>query len=139
MTGLGFSSDPDDVDPVEVAALLGHSDDAEVIAKLRAMIASPEGCLVGVFARVGDEDAEEDEEERGIKMGGPGGAGGGLGFGAIVAMGMDMLAGECNIEGKTLVGFAHAATDGSMVATVDLVVVGRGAGGRTGFLETKDQ
>ena len=38
-------------------------------------------------------------------------------------MGFDMLAGEGNVDNKTLVGFAQAATDGAMVATVDCVVV----------------
>ena len=44
-----------------------------------------------------------------------------------------MLAGDGNVDGKTLVGFARAATDAAMVATVDDVVVheahrGRGVG-----------
>ena len=38
-------------------------------------------------------------------------------------MGFDMLAGEGNVDNKTLIGFAQAATDGAMVATVDCVVV----------------
>jgi hypothetical protein len=39
----------------------------------------------------------------------------------------------CVIDGKALVGFAQAATDAAMVATVDLVVVGEDGGRRNNF------
>lgn len=121
LQGLAFSSRPEDLDPAQAAALMGRAGDAVLVAKLRAVFGSPEGCVIGAFARIaGDADSDSDADG-----GGGGGYGGGNVISAMVAMGLEMLAGECNIEGKTLVGFAQAATDAAMVATVDMVVVGK--------------
>jgi len=113
LRGLAFTSKPENIDPARAAALLGRAGDDRLARKLARMLAAKEACVIGAFARV---DADETKPP-GRNNGGDGGLAG------IWAMGFDMLAGEGNIEGKTLVGFAHAATDGAMVATVDFVVV----------------
>ena len=110
---MAFTSKPENIDPARAAALLGRAGDDRLARKLARMLAAKEACVVGAFARV---DADETKRP-GRNNGGDGGLAG------IWAMGFDMLAGEGNVEGKTLVGFAHAATDGAMVATVDFVVV----------------
>tara|TARA_B100000401_G_scaffold401714_1_gene314197 strand:- start:105 stop:866 length:762 start_codon:yes stop_codon:yes gene_type:complete len=113
LRGLAFTSKPENIDPARAAALLGRAGDDRLARKLARMLAAKEACVIGAFARV---DADETKRP-GRDNGGDGGLAG------IWAMGFDMLAGEGNVEGKTLVGFAHAATDGAMVATVDIVVV----------------
>ena len=115
LRGLAFTSKPENIDPARAAALLGRAGDDRLARKLARMLAAKEACVIGAFARV---DADETKRPGGRDNGASDG-----GLAGIWAMGFDMLAGEGNVEGKTLVGFAHAATDGAMVATVDIVVV----------------
>lgn len=110
---MAFTSKPENIDPARAAALLGRAGDDRLARKLARMLAAKEACVIGAFARV-----DADETKRPGRDNGDDG-----GLAGIWAMGFDMLAGEGNVEGKTLVGFAHAATDGAMVATVDIVVV----------------
>ena len=63
LRGLAFSSRAEDVDPAQAAALMGHANDAAVIAKLRAVFDSPEGCVIGAFARI---DNEDDDDGKGV-------------------------------------------------------------------------
>lgn len=112
---MAFTSKPENIDPARAAALLGRAGDDRLARKLARMLAAKEACVIGAFARV---DADETKRPGGRDNGASDG-----GLAGIWAMGFDMLAGEGNVEGKTLVGFAHAATDGAMVATVDIVVV----------------
>jgi ribosomal protein S18 acetylase RimI-like enzyme len=119
LPGLAFTSKPENIDPRRAAQLLGGSgDDTRLVRKLASMFAAKEGCVIGAFARVGADDTEVDPND-------PGGSTSNspANLKGIWAMGFDMLAGEGNVDNKTLVGFAQAATDGAMVATVDCVVV----------------
>ena len=119
LPGLAFTSNPENIDPRRAAQLLGGSgDDTRLVRKLTSMFAAKEGCVIGAFARVGADDTEVDLND-------PGGSTSNspANLKGIWAMGFDMLAGEGNVDNKTLVGFAQAATDGAMVATVDCVVV----------------
>ena len=119
LPGLAFTSKPENIDPRRAAQLLGGSgDDTRLVRKLTSMFAAKEGCVIGAFARVGADDTEVDLND-------PGGSTSNspANLKGIWAMGFDMLAGEGNVDNKTLVGFAQAATDGAMVATVDCVVV----------------
>lgn len=119
LPGLAFTSNPENIDPRRAAQLLGGSgDDDRLVRKLTSMFAAKEGCVIGAFARVGADDTEVDLND-------PGGSTSNspANLKGIWAMGFDMLAGEGNVDNKTLVGFAQAATDGAMVATVDCVVV----------------
>ena len=125
LRGLAFTTRAEDVDPAQAAALMGHANDPFVIGKLRAVFDSPEGCVIGAFARVDGGDGADDGSGDGDDSGRRGGGNRGGRFSAMMAMGLDILgARDGNIQGKTLVGFAQAATDGAMVATVDLVIVG---------------
>lgn len=119
LPGLAFTSKPENIDPRRAAQLLGGSgDDDRLVRKLTSMFAAKEGCVIGAFARVGADDTEVDPND-------PGGSTSNspANLKGIWAMGFDMLAGEGNVDNKTLIGFAQAATDGAMVATVDCVVV----------------
>ena len=120
LPGLAFTSKPENIDTRRAAQLLGGSgDDTRLVRKLTSMFAAKEGCVIGAFARVGaDSSTEVDPND-------PGGSTSNspANLKGIWAMGFDMLAGEGNVDNKTLVGFAQAATDGAMVATVDCVVV----------------
>ena len=119
LPGLAFTSKPENIDPRRAAQLLGGSgDDTRLVRKLASMFAAKEGCVIGAFARVGADDTEVDPND-------PGGSTSNspANLKGIWAMGFDMLAGEGNVDNKTLIGFAQAATDGAMVATVDCVVV----------------
>ena len=119
LPGLAFTSKPENIDPRRAAQLLGAGDDTRLVRKLTSMFAAKEGCVIGAFARVGaDSSTEVDPND-------PGGSTSNspANLKGIWAMGFDMLAGEGNVDNKTLVGFAQAATDGAMVATVDCVVV----------------
>ena len=114
LPGLAFTSKPENIDPRRAAQLLGGSgDDTRLVRKLTSMFAAKEGCVIGAFARVGADDTEVDLND-------PGGSTSNspANLKGIWAMGFDMLAGEGNVDNKTLVGFAQAATDGAMVATV---------------------
>ena len=133
--GLAFTTDPSRVDAAAAAALMGRPDDPALVSKLRAAFDSPEGVVVAAFARVDDDrdlapdrDRDRDRDRPTGRDDDPGDA-----LRGVFLMGFDMLAGEGNVDGKTLVGFARAATDAAMVATVDDVVVheahrGRGVG-----------
>ena len=131
--GLAFTADPSRVDAAAAAALMGRPDDPALVAKLRAAFDSPEGVVVAAFARVDDDRdldpaRDRDRERPAGRDDDPGDA-----LRGVFLMGFDMLAGDGNVDGKTLVGFARAATDAAMVATVDDVVVheahrGRGVG-----------
>jgi len=90
----------EDVDAATAAALLGHGGDAAVVAKLRAILNSVEGVVVGAFARVASDDG----------VGGDGGevpisseqtvsGGGGDALKGIFAMGFDVFAGESFVDG----------------------------------------
>ena len=119
LPGLAFTSKPENIDPRRAAQLLGAGDDTRLVRKLASMFAAKEGCVIGAFARVGaDSSTEVDPND-------PGGSTSNspANLKGIWAMGFDMLAGEGNVDNKTLIGFAQAATDGAMVATVDCVVV----------------
>lgn len=131
--GLAFTADPSRVDAAAAAALMGRPDEPALVVKLRAAFDSPEGVVVAAFARVDDDpdparDRDRDRERPPGRDDDPGDA-----LRGVFLMGFDMLAGDGNVDGKTLVGFARAATDAAMVATVDDVVVheahrGRGVG-----------
>ena len=109
--GLAFSSDADAIDPAEASAVAGRAGDAAHAARLRAVFSAREGVVVGAFARLdGDGDGDAVPARRF-----PGAS--------LVQMGFDLLAGDGDVDGKSLVGFARAATDGSMVATVDEIAV----------------
>ena len=111
--GLAFSSDADAIDPAEASAVAGRAGDAAHAARLRAVFSAREGVVVGAFARVGgDGDGDGD----GVPARRFPGA-------SLVQMGFDLLAGDGDVDGKALVGYARAATDGSMVATVDEICV----------------
>ena len=111
--GLAFSSDADAIDPAEASAVAGRAGDAAHAARLRAVFSAREGVVVGAFARLdGDGDGDGDAVPARRFPGA-----------SLVQMGFDLLAGDGDVGGKSLVGFARAATDGSMVATVDEVVV----------------
>ena len=111
--GLAFSSDADAIDPAEASAVAGRAGDAAHAARLRAVFSAREGVVVGAFARLdGDGDGDGDAVPARRFPGA-----------SLVQMGFDLLAGDGDVDGKSLVGFARAATDGSMVATVDEVVV----------------
>jgi N-acetylglutamate synthase-like GNAT family acetyltransferase len=91
----------------------GRAGDAAHAARLRAVFSAREGVVVGAFARVGgDGDGDGD----GVPARRFPGA-------SLVQMGFDLLAGDGDVDGKALVGYARAATDGSMVATVDEICV----------------
>lgn len=125
LRGLAFSSRPEDLDPAEAAALMGHAGDAVIERKLRAVFQSSEGCVVGAFASRARPDGGSGGAGEAMKPGVGRGKGGVDALRGIVAMGFgDLLAGDGEVDGKDLVGFAQAATDGAMVATVDVVVVG---------------
>jgi GNAT superfamily N-acetyltransferase len=103
------------IDPNDASAVASREGDEGYAERLREVFAAHEGVVVGAFARV-DGDGNGDEPtvlERRFP---------GL---SLVQMGFDLLAGDGDVEGKTLIGYARAATDGSMVATVDEVVVDR--------------
>jgi ribosomal protein S18 acetylase RimI-like enzyme len=120
LPGLAFTSKPENIDPRRAAQLLGGSgDDDRLVRKLTSMFAAKEGCVIGAFARVGTDSSTE------VDPNDPGGSTSNspANLKGIWAMGFDMLAGEGNVDNKTLIGFAQAATDGAMVATVDCVVV----------------
>ena len=115
--GLAFSSDADAIDPTEASAVAGRAGDAAHAARLLAVFSAREGVVVGAFARlgvdgVGDGDGDGDAAPARRFPGA-----------SLVQMGFDLLAGDGDIDGKSLVGFARAATDGSMVATVDEIAV----------------
>ena len=113
--GLAFSSDADAIDPAEASAVAGRAGDAAHAARLRAVFSAREVVVVGAFARVGgDGDGDGDGDAVPARRF-PGAS--------LVQMGFDLLAGDGDIDGKSLVGFARAATDGSMVATVDEIAV----------------
>ena len=113
--GLAFSSDADAIDPAEASAVAGRAGDAAHAARLRAVFSAREGVVVGAFARVGgDGDGDGDGDAVPARRF-PGAS--------LVQMGFDLLAGDGDVDGKSLVGFARAATDGSMVATVDEIAV----------------
>ena len=93
--------------------MAGRAGDAAHAARLRAVFSAREGVVVGAFARLdGDGDGDGDAVPARRFPGA-----------SLVQMGFDLLAGDGDVDGKSLVGFARAATDGSMVATVDEVVV----------------
>ena len=119
LPGLAFTSKPENIDPRRAAQLLGAGDDTRLVRKLASMFAAKEGCVIGAFARVGTDSSTE------VDPNDPGGSTSNspANLKGIWAMGFDMLAGEGNVDNKTLIGFAQAATDGAMVATVDCVVV----------------
>ena len=119
LPGLAFTSKPENIDPRRAAQLLGAGDDTRLVRKLTSMFAAKEGCVIGAFARVGTDSSTE------VDPNDPGGSTSNspANLKGIWAMGFDMLAGEGNVDNKTLIGFAQAATDGAMVATVDCVVV----------------
>ena len=131
--GLAFTADPSRVDAAAAAALMGRPDEPALVVKLRAAFDSPECVVVAAFARVDDDPdpdpaRDRDRERPPGRDDDPGDA-----LRGVFLMGFDMLAGDGNVDGKTLVGFARAATDAAMVATVDDVVVheahrGRGVG-----------
>ena len=111
--GLAFSSDADAIDPTEASAVAGRAGDAAHAARLRAVFSAREGVVVGAFARLdGDGDGDGDAVPARRFPGA-----------SLVQMGFDLLAGDGDVDGKSLVGFARAATDGSMVATVDEIAV----------------
>lgn len=94
LQGLAFSSNPQDLDPRQAAALMGHAGDARVIAKLRKVFNSPEGCVIGAFARVEDACGFRNSDGDGDLNGGGGGGGGGVSAATLMASMFDMLAGE---------------------------------------------
>ena len=93
--------------------MAGRAGDAAHAARLRAVFSAREGVVVGAFARLdGDGDGDGDAVPARRFPGA-----------SLVQMGFDLLAGDGDVDGKSLVGFARAATDGSMVATVDEIAV----------------
>jgi|MDSW01.2.fsa_nt_gb GNAT superfamily N-acetyltransferase len=124
--GLAFTTDASRVDPVAAAALVRGEDDAALAAKLRSAFDSREGVVVGAFARLpGSPDDVEPPGEADPNASGPPGASGFFArrAPAFKLMGFGRFAAEGDVEGKTLIAFARASTDGSMVAVVDEIVV----------------
>ena len=114
------------MDPVAAAALVRGEDDAALAAKLRSAFDSREGVVVGAFARLpGSPDDVEPPGEADPNASGPPGASGFFArrAPAFKLMGFGRFAAEGDVEGKTLIAFARASTDGSMVAVVDEIVV----------------
>lgn len=110
--GLAFTTDGNFLDPEEAATVAGLGNDEAHARKLREAFSATEGIVVGAFARV-DKESNSDATQKNRRFPGS----------SLVQMGFDLIAGEGDVEGKKLVGYARAATDGSMVATVDDVVV----------------
>ena len=112
--GLAFTADVNLVKPHDACSVAGKPNNSGHAAKLKTVFASGEGIVVGAFARVDGDDDDTQKEPTARRF---------PGTRSLVQFGFDLIAGDGDVDGKILIGFARAATDGSMVATIDEVTV----------------